>query len=235
MQILQKELLKDSLTGEMKHQQTIYIFGSTGSFSSTKSEGIQYVEQNFNKITEEKGGGKFGIGYSFNKYFAIELQSVNFGNSSYETSYGMIDKSHYDYDYRWDVYENEEKLSVETKGIGINFVAITPEYKNFSLFGKIGVHKITSEYKFELIEESYEVFGQTTILNSTRQKSVSYENKEINNNISTFALGLMYHLQKRWFITLEYEKFAGLSQGDFLGLDTEYDASLTSFGLGLRF
>lgn len=221
--------------GEEKPSTKIYIFGSLGSVNSSDSEGKKWSDSYFPSKEERKTGSKLGIGYSINKYFSIEGQFINLGNTKYSGNYSYIDESDYDIYSVGVAYEGVEKLEIDSKGFGINLVGKTPSYKDFSIFGKVGFHMISTEYKYIDTYETYQIYQKVNILEYTRRIKEYSESKTIRSNIATFGIGILYNIQEKWFISLEHERFNSLSKGNFLGKDTEYDANITSFGLGFRF
>lgn len=221
--------------GNEKPSTNFYIFGSLGSVNSTKSDIRKWADDNYPNKEENNSGGKFGVGYSLNKYFAIEGQIVTLADFKYseKESYYLGYKGGYRF---YDEYEDE--TTVESRGFGINLVGNTPSYKDFSLFGKVGYHMINTEYKTtytyrEIAKDNFAIGSNNTYVLS---KEVLFkESKKMKSNIMTFAMGISYKIQEKWFATLEYERFAGLSKGDYFGMDSKFDASMTSLGIGFKF
>lgn len=160
-----------------------YLFGSVG---QAEADLFDDINESGVSIDEKDTAFKIGAGVQLNSYVGVEFQYSNLGEVSASDSVA--------------------KASAETEGYGMNLVASLP-FDRFSLFGKVGYHKLETDVSLRVFEDSAS--------GSDDEWAKSY------------GLGASFAFTPALAIVAEYEQYRDVAD--------EFDIDLVSAGLRYNF
>ena len=178
----------------------VYVQANLGQASASQSKAIKkYVRElkkDFDSTKSDKKDTayKLAVGYKVIDYFAVELQYVDLGEASYK---GL------------DSWENE-KLTSETQGFGINAMGILP-LGDFSLNAKLGVHQMKNK------------------VNSKWGKIIGHaenDSKTIKKISPSIGIGASYNVVAGLSIGLDYERYMNVANKKAKLYEDEHEGKL---------
>lgn len=165
-----------------------YLFGHVGQSETDLSE-----LEDLGLSTDEKATGyKVGAGIQLTRHFGVEFQYVDLGEVSADIP-GL-------------------RADIDAYGLGANLVATLP-LDRFKVYGKIGYHKMETDWKIKL--------GGSTLAKG-----------DDDSNVTSFAIGGTYALTPQFELLAEFERYQDVGDEDSTG---EADVDLASIGLRYNF
>ena len=140
---------------------------------------------------------KIGAGLKLNQYVAFEADYVDLGEVVFRSTDGV----------------NSLRLGEETEGYGFNGILTLP-LDNFSLFAKVGYHRLKTEFD---ISEGSE-------FNSSEAEWVT-----------SFGVGGGYNLGEHLTLLAEFERYRDVGGEPAPGVGDEYDVDLITAGVRYNF
>lgn len=168
-----------------------YLFASAGqSDADVKGELDDFwgVPAGINSSVDKDTAWRIGAGLKLNKYIAFEAEYIDLGDADYQAGNNIV------------------TTNLATDGYGLNTVLTLP-LDRFSLFGKLGYHRLETDAKFQ-------GFGSSLSDSETQW-------------VTSFGVGAGYDLTESFTLVAEFERFNDVADS--------YDVDLMSAGLRYNF
>lgn len=185
-----------STAGTVAHAQDAeakaYLFASVGqSDADVKGELDDFwgVPGGVNSSVDKDTAWRIGAGLKLNKYLAFEAEYIDLGDADYQAGNDVV------------------TTNLATDGYGVNTVLTLP-MDRFSLFGKLGYHRLETDGKFAIPG-----------LGSFDDSSTEW--------VTSFGVGAGYDLTENFTLVAEFERFRDVADS--------YDVDLMSAGLRYNF
>lgn len=174
-----------------------YLFASAGqSDADVKSDLDDFwgVPGGVSSSVDKDTAWRIGAGIKLNQYVAFEVEYIDLGDADYKAGNDVV------------------TTNLATDGYGLNTVLTLP-LDRFSLFGKLGYHRLETETKLGI-----------TGLGSASDSSSDW--------VTSFGVGAGYDLTDNFTLVAEFERFRGVAAS--FDIDS-YDVDLMSAGLRYNF